>query len=112
MVKLIALNYVLFHDIDITPDASNSDGDWRTLRAQIDTKLFQCLYRAEKFVYQRLQKLIFVSSGRLTRDAAVPVCLVMWLLVRMQAMRASYFANLLPGSSTGIIPSPFLSQRS
>ena len=107
MVKLISLNYVLFHDIKITPDASNSDGDWRTLRAQIDTKLFHYLYKAEKFVYGSLQKIIFLSSGRLTRDAAFPVCLVLWLLVRIQGMRASYFANLRPNSSTGKLLTPF-----
>lgn len=27
------LHLVLFHDIKITPDASNSDADWRTLRS-------------------------------------------------------------------------------
>lgn len=80
MMKIIALNYLLFHDVKVTPDDSNSVNDWCILRAQIDTKLFLCLTRAEKLLYQALQKLIFLNAGRLTRDAIIPVCLVMWLL--------------------------------
>jgi hypothetical protein len=69
-------------------------------------KLFHYLYKAEKFVYPSLPKIPFLSSG-LTRDAAFPVCLVLWLLVRIQGMRASYFANLRPNSSTGKLLTPF-----
>jgi hypothetical protein len=100
MVKLISLNYVLFHDIKIVPDALSSNGDWRTLRAQIDTKLFEYCHRAERAVCKSLHESIFLSSGRLTRDAAFPVCLVLWMLVRIQGMRASYFANLRPATCT------------
>ncbi|KAG0646993.1 hypothetical protein D0Z07_6089 [Hyphodiscus hymeniophilus] len=101
MMRVIALHYVLYHDIKVTPDDSVPADDWRILRAQIDTKLFKCLFRAEKLVYQALNKLIFLSAGRLTRDAIFPVCLTMWLLVRLQCLRASFLTNLRPKSSSG-----------
>jgi hypothetical protein len=72
MVKLISLNYVLFHDIKIVPDALNSNGDWRTLRAQIDTKLFQYLHRAERAVYKSLHKIIFSELRSLDEGRSLP----------------------------------------
>ena len=81
IIKVIALHYVLYHDIRITPRDSMPANDRLILRAQIDTKVFQCLHRAEKLVYQALHRLIFLSAERLTRDAILPVCLTMvWTL--------------------------------
>jgi hypothetical protein len=105
MMKVVVLNYVLNHRIKVTPDDSSPVEAWGVLRAQIDTKLFQCLYRAEKLVYQLLNKLIFRSAGHLTRDAVFPVSLTMWMLIRIQGARASFLSNMRPKTSVSKIDS-------
>ena len=110
MMKVIALHYVLYHGVKICDDSkqANDNNNMRTIRAQIDTKLFEALHRAEKTVYKELHRLIFKSSGQLTRDAIVPVCLTFWLLIRLQCLRASHLSNLRPKESNGMLePSQF-----
>lgn len=115
MMKAMALHYILYHGVKISSyNGAPKNTNTRILNAQIDTKLFQCLYAAERKVYQELQRLIFKSSGQLTRDAIIPVCLTLWLLIRLQCLRASYLSNLRPKTSSGtfsLIPGsfPFLS---
>lgn len=70
------------------------------LRAQLETKLFNLLRQTEKLVYDELQRVVFKSSGQLPKDAVVPVALVLWLLTRLQSLKASHIISLSEGNSS------------
>ncbi|PQE16196.1 C6 finger domain-containing protein [Rutstroemia sp. NJR-2017a BVV2] len=96
MTKLMAFNYVLHNGVKIiasTNQPATVSADYPAVRAQIETKLYQLLYNAEKSVYEELQRLVFRTSGQLAKDALVPVALVFWLLTRLHSSRADYLVN-------------------
>ncbi|PQE06252.1 C6 finger domain-containing protein [Rutstroemia sp. NJR-2017a BBW] len=104
MTKLMAFNYVLHNGVKIiasTNQPATLSADYPAVRAQIETKLYQLLYNAEKSVYEELQRLVFRTSGQLAKDALVPVALVFWLLTRLHSLRADYLVN-----TSGRNPSP------
>jgi hypothetical protein len=103
----MAIHLLLMHGVRITASTSSSDtshhltpDETRIIRAQIDTKLFQCLRRLMKNIHHELQRLIFRTSGQLPHDAIFPVSLTMWLLVLIQYSRAGYMENLRPKTSS------------
>ncbi|KAG4033229.1 hypothetical protein MFRU_005g02420 [Monilinia fructicola] len=100
MMKLISLNYMLFNGLKIIPLAGQEAvaTEYSVLRAQLDTKLFNLLYNAEKLVCQELQRLVFKTSGQLPRDALVPVSLVLWLLTRLHSLKTSRVVHLIENS--------------
>ncbi|KAJ8059011.1 hypothetical protein OCU04_011991 [Sclerotinia nivalis] len=93
--KLIALSDMLCKGLKITTIIGKQDmaTHYSTLRAQLETKLFNLLYNAENLVYQELQRLVFKTSGQLPKDAVVPVALVLWLLTRWQSLKMSHVIN-------------------
>jgi hypothetical protein len=96
MTKLMAFNYVLHNGVKIITSNNQPatlSADYPAVRAQIETKLYQLLYNAEKSVYEELQRLVFRTSGQLAKDALVPVALVFWLLTRLHSLRADYLVN-------------------
>ncbi|KAM3086996.1 hypothetical protein ACMFMG_001106 [Clarireedia jacksonii] len=104
MTKLIAFNYILDNGVRIIASTSQHatfSAEYPAVRAQIETKLFQLLYNAEKSVYEELQRLVFRTSGQLAKDALIPVALVFWLLTRLHSSRADYLMNM-----SGRNPSP------
>ncbi|TGO17681.1 hypothetical protein BTUL_0015g00150 [Botrytis tulipae] len=102
--KLIAFSYMLCKGLRITTPTSQQDEAARypVLRAQLETKLFNLLRHTEKLVYDELQRLVFKTSGQLPKDAVVPVALVLWLLTRLQSLKASHVISL---SEQNISPS-------
>ncbi|TGO36878.1 hypothetical protein BHYA_0112g00170 [Botrytis hyacinthi] len=106
--KLIAFSYMLCKGLRITTPTSQQDGAARypVLRAQLETKLFNLLRHTEKLVYDELQRLVFKTSGQLPKDAVVPVALVLWLLTRLQSLKASHVISL---SEQNISPSSGMS---
>jgi hypothetical protein len=97
MTKLMAYNYILHNGvtiIDSTNQPATVPAEYPAVRAQIETKLYQLLYNAEKSVYEELQRLVFRTSGQLAKDALVPVALVFWLLTRLHSLRADYLVNM------------------
>lgn len=94
--KLIAFSDMLCKRLKITSIIGEQDmaPHYFVLRAQLETKLFNFLYNAESLVYQELQRLVFKTSGQLPKDALVPVALVLWLLTRLQSLKASHLINL------------------
>jgi hypothetical protein len=110
IVKVMAIHLLLMHGVRITATTSSSDtshhltpDETRIIRAQIDTKLFQCLCRLMKNIHDELQRLIFKTSGQLPHDAIFPVSLTMWLLVLLQYSRAGYMEHLRPKTSSSKI---------
>ncbi|KAF7896744.1 uncharacterized protein EAF01_009147 [Botrytis porri] len=100
--KLIAFSYILCKGLRITTPAGQQDiaAQHPVLRAQLETKLFHLLRHTEKLVYDELQRLVFKTSGQLPKDAVVPVALVIWLLTRLQSLKASHVINLSEGNSS------------
>ncbi|KAF7894195.1 hypothetical protein EAF00_007709 [Botryotinia globosa] len=94
--KLIAFSHMLCKGLRITTSTSQQDEAARypVLRAQLETKLFHLLRHTEKLVYDELQRLVFKTSGQLAKDAVVPVALVLWLLTRLQSLKASHIISL------------------
>ncbi|KAF7959489.1 hypothetical protein EAE96_001105 [Botrytis aclada] len=94
--KLIAFSYMLCKGLRITKPAGRQDIAYQypVLRAQLETKIFNLLRQTEKLVYDELQRLVFKTSGQLPKDAVVPVALVLWLLTRLQSLKASHVINL------------------
>lgn len=89
----------------MTP-TSQQDGAARysVLRAQLETILFNLLRHTEKLVYDELQRLVFKTSGQLPKDAVVPVALVLWLLTRLQSLKASHVISLSEQNSSRACP--------
>jgi uncharacterized protein YhhL (DUF1145 family) len=107
IVKVMAIHLLLMHGVRITATTSSAEtsnhltpDETRIIRAQIDTKLFQCLCHLMKNIHHKLQRLIFKTSGQLPHDAIFPVSLTMWLLVLIQYSRAGYMENLRPKTSS------------
>ncbi|TEY47311.1 hypothetical protein BOTCAL_0308g00050 [Botryotinia calthae] len=100
--KIIAFSYMLYKGLKITTPMSQQDiaARYPVLRAQLETKLFNLLRHTEKLVYDELQRLVFKSSGQLSKDAVVPVALVLWLLTRLQSLKASHIISLSEGNSS------------
>ncbi|TGO66824.1 hypothetical protein BOTNAR_0053g00170 [Botryotinia narcissicola] len=100
--KLIAFSYMLCKGLRITTPTSQQDEAARypVLRAQLETKLFNLLRHTEKLVYDELQPLVFKTSGQLPKDAVVPVALVLWLLTRLQSLKASHVISLSEQNSS------------
>ncbi|KAF7942536.1 hypothetical protein BELL_0499g00090 [Botrytis elliptica] len=100
--KLIAFSYMLCKGLRITTPTSQQDEAARypVLRAQLETRLFNLLRQTEKLVYDELQRLVFKTSGQLPKDAVVPVALVLWLLTRLQSLKASHVISLSEQNSS------------
>ncbi|KAM0171322.1 hypothetical protein ACHAPF_008243 [Botrytis cinerea] len=100
--KIIAFSYMLCKGLRITTPMGQQDiaARYPVLRAQLETKLFNLLRQTEKLVYDELQRLVFKSSGQLPKDAVVPVALVLWLLTRLQSLKASHIISLSEGNSS------------
>jgi hypothetical protein len=67
MRKVMALHYILYRGVKVVssiPNPTSPNINPRSLNAQIGTKLFQCLFAAEKRECTRnLQRPIFKASG-------------------------------------------------
>lgn len=103
MTKLIVFNHLLHNGVKTiasTSQPATLPAEYPAVQAQIETKLFQLLYNAEKSVYEELQRLVFKTSGQLAKDALVPVALVFWLLTRLHSSRADYLVNMRVRNST------------
>lgn len=89
MLKGTALAYVLRAGVKCTPDSS-----FQIVKAKIDTILYQRLRAIESAQLAMLQKLVWVSAGRLKQQQLYPVGFVIWQTMRAICLRASHLANL------------------
>lgn len=94
MPKLIYNIQVLRAGVEFTVTGPKVGTRFRTVKARIDTILYERLQLAEKELYQRLQRLIFRSAGNLTREQVYPVALVLWQLLRFCCIASSHLSNI------------------
>jgi hypothetical protein len=89
LLRGTALAYVLRAGVKCSPDAA-----FQVVQAKIDTILYQRLRAAEVAQFATLQKVVWVSAGRLKQQQLYPVAYVIWQTMRSICLRASHLANL------------------
>jgi hypothetical protein len=93
MLRVASLAFVLRAGVK----SSKSDiscPEFRTIKATIDTILYERLQVAEKELFDLLQRLIFRTAGCLTRGQIFPVALVLWQLMRFFSISSSHLSNI------------------
>jgi hypothetical protein len=96
MLRVASLAFILRAGVKYTPATSAfKSSSYRTIQATIDTILYERLKIAERDLFQRLQRLVFRSSGYLNREQVYPIALVLWQLLRILCIGASHLSNLV-----------------
>ena len=96
MLRVASLAFVLRVGVKYTPATSISKASfYRTIQASIDTLLYKRFKLAERDLFQILQRLVFRSARYLNREQVYPVALVLWQLLYILCIGASYLSNLV-----------------
>lgn len=94
MLRVASLAFVLRAGVKFSSATSNSNSNFRTVQARVDTILYERLQTAEMELFQMLQRLIFRTAGCLTREQIFPVALVLWQLIRIVSLSSSHLSNI------------------